>query len=428
MLLWVDQAPKPGDPETEIINFINKYVTCSIPSPTEDQELYDLVTSVQQHHHTKTCRKKNTVCRFNFPRFPTDKTIIAKPLDKDQDDQVRLKTLRETLAKVYTVLSDKELKCDTIDEVCEKADVDKFIYQQAIGCSSRGTQIVLQRNVKEIHTNNYNPTMLKIWKANMDIQYAYDPYACIAYMVAYITKNEREMGQLLKTISDMGHSNAWYQRMKKVGKAFLNAREVSAQEAVYRLLGFPMFRCSFRTIFIPNDFPNKRIGLLKPQKLLETQQDNDTNIFMPNIIERYENRPSSLSRICLAEFAATYIPVKKPHIDTELENLSEEEDIDDTEEVVHISLSNGLGKMKKSTRAIIRYHKKHVERDGDSYYYSNILLFLPWSSERDLLSIDDYSQFFSEHQVSTSLGSILHNFLCVSNGFQFIFKNQPGTI
>ena len=55
--------------------------------------------------------------------------------------------------------------------------------------------VVLKRKPSEINTNYYNPHLLE---ANKDVQYRLDPYACIAYMVAYITKDEREMSYLLQ--------------------------------------------------------------------------------------------------------------------------------------------------------------------------------------------------------------------------------------
>ena len=35
------------------------------------------------HHHTQTCRKKGTECRFGFPKLPPPETIIAKQPDSD---------------------------------------------------------------------------------------------------------------------------------------------------------------------------------------------------------------------------------------------------------------------------------------------------------------------------------------------------------
>ena len=37
-----------------------------------------VVKEVNVHHHTKTCRKFNTICRFKYPRYPSNFHIIAQ--------------------------------------------------------------------------------------------------------------------------------------------------------------------------------------------------------------------------------------------------------------------------------------------------------------------------------------------------------------
>ena len=38
------------------------------------------VSEVNVHHHTKTCRKHQTECRFDFPRYPSDYTLISQEM------------------------------------------------------------------------------------------------------------------------------------------------------------------------------------------------------------------------------------------------------------------------------------------------------------------------------------------------------------
>ena len=59
--------------------FVDKFVTVSSSS-----EIKDIVKEVQTHHHSKTCKKRgNLICRFEYPRFPSEKTIIAQPLKRE---------------------------------------------------------------------------------------------------------------------------------------------------------------------------------------------------------------------------------------------------------------------------------------------------------------------------------------------------------
>lgn len=102
---------------------------------------------------------------------------------------------------------------------------------------------MLKRQPGERFINDYNITPLLSWQANLDVQYCLDPYACIAYMVAYITKNERDMSKVLKWVAKDMYNHDWSEQLKSCANAFLNAREL--QEAVYGLLSLPLFKSSF---------------------------------------------------------------------------------------------------------------------------------------------------------------------------------------
>ena len=50
--LHVKDAPKIGvDPDDDVTHFIDKYVKCNIPNKADDPDLYELVTSRQNHNH-----------------------------------------------------------------------------------------------------------------------------------------------------------------------------------------------------------------------------------------------------------------------------------------------------------------------------------------------------------------------------------------
>lgn len=60
-IFWIEDAPKfEENSDEEVVEFIDRYVTCEIPDQTEDRELHDIVMAVQQHskNHSKTCKKK----------------------------------------------------------------------------------------------------------------------------------------------------------------------------------------------------------------------------------------------------------------------------------------------------------------------------------------------------------------------------------
>ena len=88
------------------------------------------------------------------------------------------------------------------------------------------------------------------WQANTDIQYVLNAYACVMYVASYIMKTDRVMGQLLKQVAAEARTEELKQQLKKVVSAFLTHREVSAQEAVYRILSLPMKQLSRAVVFI----------------------------------------------------------------------------------------------------------------------------------------------------------------------------------
>ena len=95
-------------------------------------------------------------------------------------------------------------------------------------------------------------------------------------------------------------------KLRKVGSAFLTHKEVSAQEAVYRLLPLPMKQLSRSVVFVDTNPKSERIAVLKDSASLSQLEDTDTNVFQKSLIDRYHHRPQSLNSMCLAEFAATY--------------------------------------------------------------------------------------------------------------------------
>lgn len=240
--------------------------------------------------------------------------------------------------------------------------------------------VVLQRKLDELYTNQYNPCLLKCWNANMDIQFVTDPFSCIVYMISYISKSEREMGMILKQTkleAEEGNASA-RDTLKNIGSAYLNHREVSAQEAVYRVCNLRMKECSRKVVFVPvGENPTrltKPLSQIKRNKKTENtdgDEDHDENdIWMTNIVERYENRPDKhdFETICLAEFCSEFRVLAKSQIPK-------------TANETVFKLQNEKGYIQKRTRtqpAIIRYPRFNAEKMTEKYYQSLLQLFLPY--------------------------------------------------
>ena len=149
ILLWIDGAPVAGTSSNdEVLQWIQARITCRIPEENSNPELHQLVTKYQHHKCNSYCQRKKqlgdtfiTRCRFGFPRQEcTTATLLS------------------------------------VDE-CMKL--------------SHGKMYTLPRSPEEIRINNYNPLLLMLWKANMDLQFVGESTLVIAnYVTGYVTKAE----------------------------------------------------------------------------------------------------------------------------------------------------------------------------------------------------------------------------------------------
>ena len=51
-----------------LTTFVDEFSTVTTDPAVVGEDVAEIVTEVNQHHHTKTCRKRSSVCRFNFPK------------------------------------------------------------------------------------------------------------------------------------------------------------------------------------------------------------------------------------------------------------------------------------------------------------------------------------------------------------------------
>ena len=244
----------------------DKLVSCSLNSG--DQRLDNIVKEVQRHSHSKSCRKYGTSCRYGFPRLPSRRTLLAKPLpDTMCEDE---KIFRKEKAKKILSVAKELLESPDIDE---NMTFDKYLetigahddeYHEAISIMEKGHQMVLKRSVNERFINNYCPEWSKVWDANIDIQLALDPFAIVTYMVSYISKDETGMTQCLKEALQGKASEPLRERLKCLKLAYLKNRQMGASEAVYRFfLSMKLKNSNVTTLFVQTGFKENRTTFFK---------------------------------------------------------------------------------------------------------------------------------------------------------------------
>lgn len=143
-LLWVENAPKIDvHGKQAVANFIDKYITCSIPDEDEDPELRKIVLDVQQHSkkHSKSCKKNGAECRFNFSRPPSQRTFITEMHDDSNDDDAEIAAentelgksrAKEILLNVWDKVQDNTMEFETTEELLHNVLLSQEMYENAL--------------------------------------------------------------------------------------------------------------------------------------------------------------------------------------------------------------------------------------------------------------------------------------------------------
>ena len=141
----------------------------------------------------------------------------------------------------------------------------KSRYENALALSIKGNNgaIFLKRQPRDVFTNNFNPHFMEIHEANHDMKIVFDPYACAEYISDYMTKAEGGMSKVLREINNEGKNLSEMELLNKLASTLDKHREVSIQEATYRLLGLSMTKSSVKVKYVNTCHPDKRDGLLK---------------------------------------------------------------------------------------------------------------------------------------------------------------------
>lgn len=400
-LFWCSDAPL-FDPSSnnnqDYINYIDKYISCSLPDKDTDPELFEIVTSVQLHskRHSKTCKKGNKECRFGFPRPVSLNTFIAIPSEGPENISPAAfkKAALNTLSSVWNMIKTYQEQDTnmTVSDLFAKLDITPDDYVAAHCALAQKNTVIYKRNMPECWINPYNSHLLRAWNGNMDIQPVLDAYSCIMYIVSYISKAERELGDLLRnaqTEAKEGHLEPM-QQLRKLGNVYLHSREVSIMEAVYRVTGMHLKQSSRQVVFIPVDRRSSKIT--KPLKSLT---EDDENIWMTSLIDRYLARPSSpiFEQMSLAEFTRDYCVKQRTSDNTDDSSSNTEQ----TECKVYL-LQNNMGTIAKRQKpAIIRYMKVSKDKNTEDYYHNLLRLYMPHRcKELTPVNTHSYEEMFNE--------------------------------
>ena len=399
-LFWVKDAPILGrDTDLAVCDFVDQFISCRVPP--ENVALHNKVTRFQQHskRHTKSCKKGNSPCRFNYPRPVAKRTFVSRPVSKTDEhapSNVEMEYARNQLSSVRDMLNgDLENDNISVDELLEKAEMTWATYRNLFDIVTKRVTVVMKRDSKDCWINNYNPALLDIWNANMDIQYITDPYSCVMYILSYISKAEHELSDILRHAQDelrQGNVDLKSQ-MKKLGNVYLDYREVSCQEAAHRMCNLHLKECSRAVVNLPVDENATRMSLPLAQIEAKAKADeNDDDIWFKSLVDRYQARPDGeeFDNMCLAKFASEfriiYGQTKSPNSFTLKDNFGT------------------IQRRQTNSFAVIRYARHSKTTKPEQFYQSQLKVYLPWRHNCQLKPVGytTYEEFYDNGAVRLS--------------------------
>ena len=220
------------DQPKQVLDWIEQRITCRIPEVKTNPELHRLVTRYQMHKCSNNCKWKAkyhgafvTRCKFGFPREVSGTSSLNSV------------------------------------ENCLKSR--KKIYR-------------LPRAEQETRVNDYNPLLVLLLKANMDIQFIAESSLALAhYVTGYVTKAERSNMQDLW--QEIGSNKSVYSRLWSFCIRSLRSQECGLYEASDLLLGDHLCQRSDTIQWIDATFPHKRKRRLKDHRKLQELGKNNPN-------------------------------------------------------------------------------------------------------------------------------------------------------
>ena len=241
-----------------------------MPDANNEKKLSTLVKDNQTHKCTPSCltqvgkRRGVKKCRYGFPR-----SVQARTNLNTLEASVRSRVKGRKVKKIYT----------------------------------------LARTSAETHINDYNPIILLLWEANMDIQYVGEKSMILNhYITSYVTKADRSAtADLWDTICSQNSERSIVSNLKSLQMQALKQRECGAYEAVDLILGHSLMAMSESVIWLPARPKAERTRkFLSPNELAQLKE-NSTELFVNNLIDvYYPNRPEKLKDCCLYEVASCY--------------------------------------------------------------------------------------------------------------------------
>ena len=314
-------------------------------------------------------------------------------------------------------------------------------YISALESSTSGYSIILQRDINEIYVNSYNPEWARAWNGNHDLQICLDYFAVITYITEYYTKDDTGTMKILIEALKSSNCEDLKDKMKLLMNTYIAARQMGETEALYKI--FPDFHLKDSNVTTVNVPVNRKENRSKFS--LKVTEENSHNLQEKikilgregfyvekyDTVSKFERKEDGNDELSFSQFSKMYGPSwkYKESTDNDKQDETDDEDIEGGEvkninhehpsydtkfnftmrcrndpsdpdhKLCHllpgiklkqyIKLKNPFpGEppyMKKRTHpAVLRFHKFKQDKNPSDYFFSQALLYKPFSDEQEL--------------------------------------------
>ena len=217
-------------------------------------------------------------------------------------------------------------------------------------------------------------------------------------MIGYLTKSESGMSQLLKAVNEQAGDISNMELISQPASVLDKHREVSIQEATYRILSLPMTKSSIKVKYLSTIHPHYRDGLLKRD--LDDISDEES-IFHFSAHDYFSHReldciegiqymedemqPDYWREMYLADFWSSY------------DIVYGKGKLEDNQKRNHIPLQNAVGYIKRrKEKCVLRYYLNY-ENDED-FKRGLLILFYPFQNEIKDIHEKDIDQLYLDNE------------------------------
>jgi len=126
-------------------------------------------------------------------------TLVLYSFEENESNVAECKDIFKKVKKLLKSVSEEESAMfNNFEYFLSHLEISYEEYKFAIRSSLKKPQVFLRRQFSNRLLNAYNRNILGLHRANMDIRFILDAYACCSYIINYINKSNRGVSQLVR--------------------------------------------------------------------------------------------------------------------------------------------------------------------------------------------------------------------------------------